>query len=89
MESEDSWNRCVHKLPLKNIKMAQNNNSNLLKKNPLGTMRLQVPATVDVKGLVAKLNLSSTVSYNIKNKIYYFLSLIVSTNDNYRLDIET
>ncbi len=66
--------------------MAQNNNSNLLKKNPLGTMRLQVPATVDVKGLVAKLNLSSTVSYNIKNKIYYFLSLIVSTNDNYRLN---
>lgn len=66
--------------------MEQNNNSNLLKKNPLGTMRLQVPATVDVKSLVAKLNLSSTVSYNIKNKIYYFLSLLASTNDNYRLN---
>ena len=66
--------------------MSQNNNSTLREKNPRGTMRVQVPASVDVKGLVKKLNLSSTLSYNIKNKVYYFLSLIVSTNDNYELN---
>lgn len=66
--------------------MPENNNSNLLKKNPLGTMRLQVPATVDVKGLVAKLGLNKILYTNIKNRVYYFLSLLVSTNDNYELN---
>jgi len=70
---------------LNSIKMAQNNNSNLRKKDPRGTMRVQVPASVDVKGLVSTLNETLTVSRKLKNKIYYFLSLIVTTNDNYKL----
>lgn len=59
--------------------------------NPTGLppMRLIVPASVDVKKLVSTLNLSPTRSENLKNKIYYFLSRIVSTNDNYKLNRDT
>lgn len=48
-------------------------------------MRVMIPASVDVKYLVGKLNFSTTRKENIKNKIYYFLSLIVVTNDTYCL----
>lgn len=48
-------------------------------------MRVMIPASVDVKYLVDKLNLSPTRKENIKNKIYYLLSLIVTTNDTYCL----
>ena len=49
-------------------------------------MKIQVPAAVDVNGLVAGLNLSPTRSQNLINKTYYFLSLIVAHNDNFRLN---
>lgn len=49
-------------------------------------MRLQVPALVNVKELVSGLNLTPTRSENLKNKIYYFLSRIVSTNENFHLN---
>jgi hypothetical protein len=39
-----------------------------------------------VKELVKGLNLSQTRSETIKNKLYYFLSLLVLTNDNYQLN---
>ena len=44
-----------------------------------------MPASVNVKDLVSLLGLSPTRSENIKNRIYYFLSRIVSTNDNFEL----
>ena len=49
-------------------------------------MRVQVPTSVNVKELVRGLNLSRTRSESIKNKMYYFLSLLVLTNDNYNLN---
>jgi len=49
-------------------------------------MRVQVPTSVHVKELVRGLNLTPTRSENLKNKIYYFLSRIVSTNDNFKLN---
>lgn len=49
-------------------------------------MRVQVPTAVNVKEIVKGLNLTLTRSENLKNKIYYFLSRIVSTNDNYKLN---
>jgi|GEM_PF-1785139 len=49
-------------------------------------MKTKVPVTVDVSGLVTRLNLSPTRSHNLTNKTYYFLSLIVAHNDNYRLN---
>jgi len=49
-------------------------------------MKIIVPKSVDVKRLVAGLNLSPTRSVHLENKIYYFLSRIVSTNDNYKLN---
>ena len=49
-------------------------------------MRVQVPTSVYVKELVRGLNLSRTRSESIKNKMYYFLSLLVLTNDNYKLN---
>lgn len=49
-------------------------------------MRVMIPASVDVKHLVGKTNLSPTRKENIKNKLYYFLSLIVFTNENYSLN---
>ncbi|MCX8483074.1 MAG: hypothetical protein ORN50_05790 [Crocinitomicaceae bacterium] len=41
---------------------------------------------IDVVGLVDALNASPTRAANLKHKIYYFLSLITDTNDNYRLN---
>jgi hypothetical protein len=49
-------------------------------------MRVMVPKSVNVKQLVQGLNLSPTRLENLKNKIYYFLSRIVSTNDNFKLN---
>ena len=49
-------------------------------------MIVQVPTSVNVKELVKGLYLTTTRSENIKNKIYYFLSRIVSTNDNFKLN---
>jgi len=49
-------------------------------------MKIQVPKEVDVKGLVAALKLSKTQTINLKNKTYYFLSCIVSDNDNLNTD---
>jgi len=53
--------------------------------NPLPNMRVQVPTSVNVKELVSQLDLSRTLKENTKNRIYFFLSRIVSTNDNYEL----
>lgn len=49
-------------------------------------MKTMVPKSINVKELVRGLNLSRTRSESIKNKIYYFLSLLVLTNDNYNLN---
>ncbi len=53
--------------------------------NPLLIMSIQVPASVNVKELVNQLDLSRTLKENTKSRIYFFLSRIVSTNDNYEL----
>ncbi len=45
-------------------------------------MKVFVPVLVDVKGLVARLNVSPTKSKNLKNRIYYLLSKIMVHNDN-------
>lgn len=50
------------------------------------TMRVQVPVSVNVKELVEGLNFTPTRSENIKNNIYYFLSRVVATNDNFKLN---
>jgi hypothetical protein len=50
------------------------------------TMKIIVPKSVNVKELVEELKLTRTRSGNIKNKIYYFLSLLVLTNENYHLN---
>jgi hypothetical protein len=48
-------------------------------------MKIKVPAAVEVNELVAALKLSPTKSRNLAEKIYYFLSLLVAHNDNFRL----
>ena len=48
-------------------------------------MLVKVPASINVAGLVDALKASPTRATNLKHKIYYFLSLITDTNDNYRL----
>lgn len=45
-------------------------------------MKVFVPVLVDVKGLVARLNVSPTKSKNLKNRIYYLLSKIMVHNEN-------
>jgi hypothetical protein len=52
-------------------------------------MRVQVPNSVNVKRLVSDLDLSPTCSESLKNKMYYFLSRIVSTNENFHLNEKT
>lgn len=49
-------------------------------------MNIIVPASVNVKELVGNLNLSPTRTKSIKNKIYYFLSLVLQTNHNAALN---
>ncbi|MDX9696337.1 MAG: hypothetical protein RBT49_11155 [Bacteroidales bacterium] len=49
-------------------------------------MKVIVPKSVNVKQLLQGLNLSPTRLENLKNKIYYLLSRIVSTNDNFKLN---
>ena len=48
-----------------------------------------VPKLVNVKELVGGLNFSRTRTENIKSKVYYFLSLLVNSNDTYRLNNRT
>lgn len=45
-------------------------------------MRLVVPTSVDVKSIISKLNLSDTLSKNLKYRIYYVLSCIVVHDEN-------
>ncbi len=49
-------------------------------------MVLRIIHSVNVAGLVDALNTSPTRAANLMHKIYYFLSLITDTNDNYRLN---
>ena len=49
-------------------------------------MTNKVPAIINVTGLVDALNASPTRAKNLKYKIYYLLSLLTDTNDNYRLN---
>ncbi len=49
-------------------------------------MTITVPKSVDVKGLVAQLNMTDTKSKNLKYRIYYFLSRVVIHNDNVKLN---
>ncbi len=45
-------------------------------------MRLIIPTSVDVKSMVSGLNLSDTLSKNLKHRIYYILSRIVVHDGN-------
>ncbi len=49
-------------------------------------MKISLNSSIDVAALVGTLNVSPTRATNLKHKIYYFLSLITDTNDNYRLN---
>lgn len=51
-----------------------------------GAMRVLVPTAVNVKEIIKIAGLSPTRSKTLKNKMYYFLSKIVSTNDNLKLN---
>jgi hypothetical protein len=50
-------------------------------------MLVKVSSLINVAGLVDTLKVSPTRATNLKFKIYYFLSLLTDTNDNYRLNI--
>ena len=52
-------------------------------------MKIKTISSIDVAGLVDALKASPTRATNLKHKIYYFLSLITETNDNYRLNEKT
>ena len=49
-------------------------------------MKISLNSSINVAGLVDALNASPIRAANLKHKIYYFLSLITDTNDNYRLN---
>ena len=49
-------------------------------------MLAKFTASINVAGLVDTLKVSPTRTTNLKHKIYYFLSLLTDTNDNYRLN---
>ncbi len=51
-------------------------------------MIIQISSSINVAGLVDALKVSPTRAANLKHKIYYFLSLITDTNDNYRLNTD-
>lgn len=51
----------------------------------INKMKVLVPTSVDVKGLLGKMNLTPTRFKNLKNKTHYLLSCIVVHNDNYNL----
>ena len=48
-------------------------------------MKVKVPSNIDIDELLVGLKLSPTKHNNMKNRIYYFLSIIASTNENYKL----
>jgi hypothetical protein len=63
------------------------NEKNIEKRNTnTGAWRVLVPTSVNVKDIIKTAGLSPTRSENLKNKMYYFLSRIVSTNDNFKLN---
>ena len=49
-------------------------------------MLVKISSLIDVARLVDALKASPTRAANLKHKIYYFLSLLTDTNDNYRLN---
>ncbi len=49
-------------------------------------MLVKISSLIDVARLVDALKASPTRAANLKYKIYYFLSLLTDTNDNYRLN---
>jgi hypothetical protein len=49
-------------------------------------MRILLPTSVDVKAIVASLNVSPAKAANLKTRIYYFLSRVVTHNDNWKLN---
>lgn len=48
-------------------------------------MKVRIPSNIDVDKLLEGLELSMTKFDNLKTRIYYFLSIIATTNENYRL----
>jgi hypothetical protein len=48
--------------------------------------KILIPCSINVAELVDALKASPTRAANLKQKIYYFLALIIDTNDNYRLN---
>jgi hypothetical protein len=52
-------------------------------------MKILINSRINVGELVDALNASPTRANNLKHKIYYFLSLITDTNENYRLNEKT
>ena len=58
----------------------------IIKESKLSKMVVYILSAVNVAGLVDTLKVSPTRTTNLKHKIYYFLSLLSDTNDNYRLN---
>jgi hypothetical protein len=58
----------------------------IIKESKLSKMVVHILSGVNVAGLVDTLKVSPTRATNLKYKIYYFLSLLTDTNDNYRLN---
>ena len=58
----------------------------ILKESKLSKMVIHLLSGLNVAGLVDSLKVSPTLAANLKHKIYYFLSLLTDTNDNYRLN---
>ena len=52
-------------------------------------MKILINSSFNVAELVDALNTSPTRATNLKHKIYYFLSLLTDSNDNYRLNEKT
>lgn len=68
---------------LKKIKVIKTNGGSMSKINQ--SMKIIVPVAVDVNEILAPLNLTKAKHKNLKHKIYYFLSRIVTHNENYHL----
>jgi hypothetical protein len=49
-------------------------------------MKIIIPKSVDVKAMVARLNVSPTKARGLETRINYFLSQVMTTNENWKLN---
>ncbi len=49
-------------------------------------MKIVIPTSVDVKAMVAGLNVSPTKAKGFEMRINYFLSQVMTTNENWKLN---